>query len=276
MTMPERPSAHDVEPLRLYWQPGCTSCLRTREFLQSRGVAFESINVLANPQAFEALASLGVRTVPVLARGTRYVLAQDLAEVARFAGQAYAERRLAAPELLARIDRLLEVAAEHAERWPAAALPRQLPERPRSHADLLFHVAMIVQGLLDATAQGGRGRLDYEYFERRPPAPLITPQALAAELRRVAVALRRDAAAMAVGAGQRLVATYYGDRPLHEVLERTAWHVAQHIRQLNHLLVDVLGVADARPLDPALLAGLPLPEKVWDAEVQFAARTALD
>lgn len=274
--MPERPSANDIEPLRLYWQPGCTSCLRTREFLQSRGVAFESINVLANPQAFEALSLLGVRTVPVLARGDRYVLAQDLAEVARFAGQAYAERRLAVPELLARIERLLEAAAEHAERWPAAALPQQLPERPRSHADLLYHVAMIVQGLLDAAEPGGRGRLDYEYFERRPPASLIAPQALAAELRRVAVALRGAVAAMTAGAGQRLVATYYGERPLHEVLERTAWHVAQHIRQLNHLLVDVLRVANARPLDPALLSGLPLPERVWDAEVQFAARTALD
>jgi hypothetical protein len=180
------------------------------------------------------------------------------------------------PELLARIERLLEAAAEHAERWPAAALPLQLPERPRSHADLLYHVATIVQGLLDAAEPGGRGRLDYEYFERRPPASLIAPQALAAELRRVAVALRGDAAAMTAGAGQRLVATYYGERPLHEVLERTAWHVAQHIRQLNHLLVDVLRVANARPLDPALLSGLPLPERVWDAEVQFAARTALD
>jgi hypothetical protein len=155
-------------------------------------------------------------------------------------------------------------------------LPQQLPERPRSHADLLYHVAMIVQGLLDAAEPGGRGRLDYEYFERRPPASLIAPQALAAELRRVAVALRGAVAAMTAGAGQRLVATYYGERPLHEVLERTAWHVAQHIRQLNHLLVDVLRVANARPLDPALLSGLPLPERVWDAEVQFAARTALD
>jgi glutaredoxin len=274
--MADLPEARDAEPLRLYWQPGCTSCLRTREFLQSRGVAFESINVLADPRAFEALAELGVRTVPVLARGDRYVLAQDLAEVARFAGQPYRQRRLAVPQLLARIAALVEAAAQHAERWPAAALPLQLPERPRSHADLLYHVAMIVQGLLDAAEPGGLGRLDYEYFERRPPASLVAPQALAAELRRVAVALRDNAAAMAAGAEQRRVVTYYGERPLHEVLERTAWHVAQHIRQVNHLLLDVLRVADARSLDPALLSGLPLPERVWDAEIQFAAPTALD
>lgn len=275
--MPDRTVDHTLQPLRLYWQPGCTSCLRTREFLQSRGVEFESINVLADPQAFAALAALGVRTVPVLARGDRYVLAQDLAEVARFAGQPYQQSRLAIAALPARIGQLLEVAAQHAAVWPQAALPQQLPERPRSHADLLYHVAMIVQGLLDAAAPDGRGRLDYEYFERRPPASLIGSRALATELRRVAVALDGQAAAMlAAGAAQRRIATYYGERSLHEVLERTAWHVAQHVRQVNHLLVQVLGVADAPPLDAALLSGLPLPEQVWDAEVQFAPRTALD
>jgi hypothetical protein len=60
--------------------------------------------------------------------------------------------------------------------------------------------------------------------------------------------------------------TYYGRQPLHAVLERTTWHVAQHARQLQRLL-ELHGVEPRPPLAPALLAGLPLPEDVWDAEV---------
>lgn len=263
-------------PLRLYWQPGCTSCLRTREFLESRGVQFESVNVLASPDALQSLLALGVRTVPVLARGERYVFAQDLHEVARFIGLPYAQDRLPVSQLLQRLNLLLELAAQHAERWPAAALREPLPGRPRLHADLLYHVAMIVQGLLDASAPGSGGRLDYEYFERRPGEAIVGAGPLATELRRVAGALRAAGPALLGAPVTLAVPTYYGDRPLHEVLERTTWHAAQHVRQIHHLLVEVLQQPDAPVLDAVLLAGLPLPENVWDAEIQFSAGVALD
>jgi hypothetical protein len=42
--------------------------------------------------------------------------------------------------------------------------------------------------------------------------------------------------------------------------------VAQHARQLQRLL-ELRGVETRPSLAPALLAGLPLPEDVWDAEV---------
>ncbi|MEZ5459757.1 MAG: glutaredoxin [Steroidobacteraceae bacterium] len=275
MSMRDVP-AEDRVPLRLYWQPGCTSCLRTREFLQSRGVAFESINVLASGDAMQALVALGVRTVPVLARGERFVLAQDLQEVARFVGIPYSLDRLPVAVLLERVHGCLELTAQHAACWPAASLRDLLPGRPRRHADLLYHVAMIVQGLLDATASDGNGRLDYEYFERRPAEASIDPHKLADLLRGVAEALRSAAPALVCVPANQPVATYYGHRPLHEVLERTAWHVAQHLRQVHHLLVEVLRRTDSPALDPGLLAGLPLPERVWDAEIQFQSPGALD
>ncbi|MCB1625044.1 MAG: glutaredoxin family protein, partial [Pseudomonadales bacterium] len=73
-----------ADQLQLYWQPGCTSCLRTREFLMENGVDFESINVRSDGAALRSLAARGLRSVPVLLRGEHYVLAQDLDEVARF------------------------------------------------------------------------------------------------------------------------------------------------------------------------------------------------
>ena len=70
--------------ITVYWQPGCTSCLRTKEFLTAHGIAFRSVNVRTEAGALEELDRLGVRTVPVVSRGNDYVLAQDIDELARF------------------------------------------------------------------------------------------------------------------------------------------------------------------------------------------------
>ena len=51
------------ERIRVYWQPGCSSCLRTKEFLTARGVDYESINVHGNPAGMEELRKLGARSV---------------------------------------------------------------------------------------------------------------------------------------------------------------------------------------------------------------------
>src|SRR5690606_39888204 len=42
--------------IRAFWQPGCTSCLRMKEFLQRHGVPFTSVNVLEEKGAMEELA----------------------------------------------------------------------------------------------------------------------------------------------------------------------------------------------------------------------------
>jgi glutaredoxin len=59
----------DAFVIKAYWQPGCTSCLRMKEFLIKRGVAFVSVNVLENKDAFAELAALGIRSVPIVRRG---------------------------------------------------------------------------------------------------------------------------------------------------------------------------------------------------------------
>jgi hypothetical protein len=58
------------------------------------------------------------------------------------------------------------------------------------------------------------------------------------------------------------VETYYGRQTGHELLERTTWHAAQHLRQI-HALLEEAGAPPAEPLDRSLLAGLPLPRSVW-------------
>ncbi|MGH8705477.1 MAG: glutaredoxin family protein, partial [Burkholderiales bacterium] len=60
------------ERIRVFWQPGCTSCLKTKEFLTEQGVDYESINVHGNPAGMAELRKLGVRSVPVVARGDKF------------------------------------------------------------------------------------------------------------------------------------------------------------------------------------------------------------
>ncbi len=264
------------QTLRLYWMPGCTSCLRTREFLQTHGIEFESINVIGNSAAAADLARHGARSVPVVARGDRFVFAQELSDVARFIGVPMTPVRLAPRVLLQRLRALLDFAAFVTESIPPARLADHIPTRPRRYADLCFHVGMIVEGFLDAADPQRDAELTYAHFERLPaPAVADDPAALARELRGTRLALEQALPRLQARAPSESVRTYYGDRPLHEVLERTAWHVAQHARQLDHIASAVLLLARAPRLDPAALVGLPVPQQVWDAEVQFAGAQGL-
>lgn len=249
-------------PLRVYWQPGCTSCLRAREFLAANGIEFDSINVRERPEAMAELAALGVRTVPVIARGADFVLGQDIDELARFAGVAVRRTRLPPAELAARLQVLLSAAGELLQALPAERLGTRLPQRERTWLDLGFHVAMIVQGLLEA---GRGGALTYEHYERRAPAQWTDAVPAAALLRDTAVALDRWWRE-AQPAPEAMVATYFGPHSVHALLERTAWHVAQHCRQLESLVHEVARVPGAPRLPPQALVGLPVPARVWDPE----------
>ena len=61
---------------------------------------------------------------------------------------------------------------------------------------------------------------------------------------------------------RQTVKTYYGERALHELLERCTWHSAQHARQMIAVL-ERLDVAPAAPLTAADYAGLPMPKGLW-------------
>ena len=59
----------EASVIKVYWQPGCTSCLRMKEFLTKHGVTFVSVNALEDKDAFAVLAALGIRSVPIVRRG---------------------------------------------------------------------------------------------------------------------------------------------------------------------------------------------------------------
>lgn len=246
----------------VYWQPGCTSCLKAKEFLRSHGIEFESVNVRESATAMDELSRLGARAVPVVARDGKFVLGQDLDEVARFVGVTDERVRLQPPVLAARLSALLDTAARFTRRIPDAELRTALPGRKRTYLDLAYHVPMIVAALLDAAAGGC---LTFEHFNRKPPERIRTAGDAALVTEQLTRSFEQWWASNARALPDH-VDTYYGVQSFAAVLERTTWHVAQHVRQLERVL-ELLGMPADHPLDTALLEGLPLPTDVWDAEV---------
>src|SRR3982750_4063524 len=140
--------------ISVYWQTGCTACLRTKEFLTRHNVPFRSRNVLEDPEAFEELRRFGLRQVPIVTRGDAWANGQVLADVARIAGIAMgAARRLPVGELHSRLTRILAGARRYAGQVPEAALTSLLPNRSRTYADLIYHVFNIA----DAFVEHGEG-----------------------------------------------------------------------------------------------------------------------
>ena len=207
------------------------------------------------------LRRLGARSVPVVARGESFVFAQLVGDVVEFLGlDIQTAPELAPAELVRRLDLVLAAAQRQTRQMPPQALERELPNRPRSYRVLLHHVFQIPAAFVDAM-QGGT--LSYENMVAAPPDDMRTPAAIAGFGEQV----RRRVAAWWAGLGDRsgtqAVGTYYGVQPMHEVLERTTWHSAQHVRQVASLL-EQLGIPPEQPLTKSELQGLPLPQKLWD------------
>src|SRR3954467_200885 len=111
-----------MSDLRVYWRPGCSSCVKVKEFLTHLGVEFESVNVSARPEAMEELGTLGVRTVPVVARGKDYVFAQELADVSAFIGRKVDFQRLPRRVLFDKWQKVLAAGQRPLMAVPAEAL----------------------------------------------------------------------------------------------------------------------------------------------------------
>src|ERR1700730_4454801 len=139
------------ELLKVYWQPGCSSCLRTKEFLTKHGIPFVSINVLADREAFDDLARLAVLRWDAPALG----LPADL--VAQ-ANTVFA----CAQRLLATI--------------PEDQLDSLLPDRPRSYRQLAAHIFQIIEAFLDLVEHGRR--VEFATYNQEVPAHVTSGKEL--------------------------------------------------------------------------------------------------
>jgi glutaredoxin/uncharacterized damage-inducible protein DinB len=248
--------------LKVYWRPGCSSCVKVKEFLSGLGVDYESINVSARPEAMDELRALGVRTVPVVARGRDYVFAQELADVSRFIGKEVAFERLPASVLVEKWLNVLAAAQRHVVQLPAEHLAeRATSGRDRSIRDLAYHVYQVPDAFLRAVQDGVQDLPTV--YNAPPPIEVTSAHHIADYGAGVSARLRSWWAEVRDKSCAEQVKTYYGPQPLHHLLERCTWHSAQHARQIIAVL-ERLGIQPNRPLTAQDYAGLPMPAGLWE------------
>ncbi len=217
----------------------------------------------ARPEAWDELRALGADSVPVVTRGERFVYGQTMADVAELLGLDYDDTpELTPDELVARLDLVLETAQRLVKQLPEEHLDDDVLDRARSYRQLSYHIFRISEVFLDNTIDAGVAFARDDWNSAIPDG-MTTMDGIVAYGGGVRNRLGRWWAAEQDKDCARTVPTYWGDHKLHHVLERVTWHPAQHVRQIA-MLLERFGIEPDRPLSPADLDGLPLPEKVWD------------
>jgi glutaredoxin len=247
----------EAAQIEAYWMPGCSSCLRMKEFLEKSGVDFVAINVDDRPDIKDKLMAQGLY-LPATCVGDRCVNGLDLSAVAELVGVPYEPRAMMTPaELVERYDLNIAAGLGLIEQMTPEVVSFKLEGRDREILGVAYQVAMV-----------GRSFLEVYSDDKHNTAYYTKPDDITD--RDTVLALGEETRAMMrkwwdeegqYDSLDRVTQTYWGFPTLHEVLEREVWHTTQHARQVEYAL-QRCGIEPAQPLGPANLDGLPLPERV--------------
>jgi hypothetical protein len=212
----------------------------------------------------QQLLRLGARSVPVLARGDQYIFCQNLEDVAEFVGlQGSGHTPLAPPILLAKWVHVLRAAQRYILQFPGDRLAeRVIDNRDRSIRLMGHHIFRIAEAFLETAIDDLEYRLNNANI---PPdeGTCVTGAEIASYGDAIVERLENWWEELEDTSCQQKVRTFYGMQPLHQLFERSTWHSAQHTRQLIAVL-QRFGIEPNGGLTPEDLAGLPLPEGLWE------------
>lgn len=221
------------------------------------------IDVLNEPGGKELLFNkYGLRKVPVLARGDQYAMGQMLDPFAKLAGLPMPGAGRLSPEQLYRKYELVFACGQRlARQFPAERFrERVIPHRERLIRTLCYHVFRIGESFLE-TWHGAE--YSAKIADNEPPDSLVSGDDVARYGASVWARYESWWKALDDRALSKVLKTYYGDTVAHQVFERVTWHSAQHCRQLAAVL-ERMNITPDRPLTEQDLAGLPLPERLWE------------
>jgi uncharacterized damage-inducible protein DinB len=182
--------------------------------------------------------------------------------VSRFIGREFASDRLPPEVLMGKWLKVLAAAQRHALQIPRERLlERATPGRDRSIRDLAYHIYQIPEAFLEA-AESGVGDLTAVY-NAPPPSAVKSVEQIRAYGEAMGKRLATWWDTLPDKSCRQMVNTYYGARPLHELLERCTWHSAQHARQIIAVL-ERFDIASDEPLAAQDYSGLPMPAGLWE------------
>ncbi len=206
----------------------------------------------------------GLRKVPVLARGDQYAMGQMLDPFAKLAGLPMPGADGLSPEqLYKKYEMVFAAGQRYARQFPADKFrERVIPHRERVIRTLCYHVFRIGEAFLETWNGAEYGA---KIADNEPPESMVTGDDVARY--GAGVWKKYEAWWAGLSASDRALTktlkTYYGDTGAHKVFERVTWHSAQHCRQLIAVL-ERMEIKPDVPLTAADLAGLPLPERLWE------------
>lgn len=200
-----------------------------------------------------------------MSKGENYVFGQNLEDVAEFVGlQGTGHKPLPPAELVSKWTRILRVAQDVVRQIPDERMSEPLiPNRDRSIRLVTHHVFRIGEAFLESVIDGVEYAVQHANV---PPAEgtFTSGREVADYGGQVIARIEAWWAGLADKSGSQKLSTYYGPQPLHQVLERSTWHSAQHVRQLAHIIEERYGITPERRLAPEDIAGLPLPERLFE------------
>ena len=212
--------------------------------------------MLQNKDRAAELSKLGFKGVPVVAVGEQAVHGVDLQAVAHLLDISYdAQPALSPEQLKTRLDYFLHWLIDYIGVLPSNLETLTIPGRDRSLWEIAEHVAELSR--VYQTVAMEHASFDASAANATPEQS-FTREELVALLRRLCSRFLAEQAEY-----DREVDTYFGRATLHAILERTTWHTAQHLRQLESLLLENSS-AQHRLLDQTQFEELPMPAEVWD------------
>ncbi len=205
-----------------------------------------------------------MRNVPVVARGEQFVFGQNLEDVAEFVGlQGTGHQPLPPEQLIGKWIDVLRTAQGLIRQLPDAALnERVVANRDRSIRLMCHHVFRVGEAFLESVEDG----VEYAVqLANVPPAEgtFTTGDEIARYGESVIARLQQWWDKLDDKTCQQKVKTFFGMQPIYMLYERSTWHSAQHARQLTAVL-EGRGIEPKVRLKPETLAGLPLPERLWE------------
>ena len=217
-----------------------------------------------DPKGRERLRRLGASSVPVLAQGDHYIFCQNLEDVAEFVGlQGTGHTPLPPAALMTKWIDVLSAARRYIRQFPDERLAeRAIDSRDRSIRLLGHDIFRIGEAFLETALN------DVEYRANNANIPpedgtCATRAEIAGYGDAVIERLESWWKRLEDKSCRQKVRTFYGMPPMHQLFERSTWHSAQHTRQLIAVL-ERFGIEPDARLSAEDLAGLPLPEGLWE------------
>jgi hypothetical protein len=216
-----------------------------------------------DPGGRERMLKLGTRSLPLLARGSEFIVCQSLADVAKFVSITdFTETKLPADVLMAKWQKVMTAAQRYMRQFPTERLEERIhPARDQSIRHMGYHVFHIGHAFLGTVVDGVEDWIALAMEDA--PAELRTGADIAQYGETMKKRLDDWWRAQGDKSCSAPVKTLTGVQPVCDFLLRQTWHSAQHVRQLAYAL-EQMGIVPDGPLGDEELGSLPLPERLWE------------